>query len=459
MKGRSAGFRDVDLIVAFLKLLRGVRVYPKDHPLVSGGLDVVMGVLQDSLEAGDGMVMAVNKGYIFFNTRRVEVTAENYAFIRFFVQAFDDLGLGEVEVLPGVTRDEVYRFFRVLAASHGGLDGILSHMEREGIRGIIVRPCIQTLGGNVRDRAKKLYFQTLTLIKRYFEDEKAVHLVRIKAVASYLADLLRRSEETLIGLTIIKNYDDYTYNHCLNVAILSLGLALRLGMDKKLLVSLGTGALVHDIGKVRVPIDIVNKPGILTEDEWSVVKRHPVEGLAILLRRWGINRETAKMFPAVLEHHLGINFSGYPEFLQRKAPGFLARIVHIADFYDAVTTPRIYNKSPFSPVEAMDFLMEHTGDRFDPVLVKAFVQMMGPYPVGTVVRLSTGEWAMVVEKPSGMAPLDRPVVAVVADDKGVPLHPRKLDLSDGSVEVVGLSSRSPWEVGLDPTQVALSLSG
>ena len=217
-------------------------------------------------------------------------------------------------------------------------------------------------------------------------------------------------------------------------------------------------ALVHDIGKVRIPAEIINKPGILTEDEWKVVKRHPVEGLAFLLRRWGISRETARMFPAVLEHHLGMSFSGYPEFMRRKAPGFLARIIHIADFYDAVTTPRVYNKSPFSPVEAMEFLMDHSGDRFDPVLVKAFVQMMGLYPVGTVVRLSTGEWAMVVEKPSEAVPLDRPVVAVVADDRGVPLRPRRLDLSEEPVEVVGVSDQSPWEIGLDPTQVTLTLS-
>ena len=452
-------FREMDFIVAFLRLLRGVTVYPKSHPLVSGALDVIMEAIRGGLKAGDSLILAVNRGYSFVNANRVEVTAENYAFIRLLVQAFDDLGLGEVEFLPGsVTRDGLHRFFRILAMHRGSFDGLLSRMDEEGVGGIFVRPCLQVPGGNIRDRAKKLYFQTLILIKRYFEGEKSASLVKIKAVAAYLADLLRRSEETLIGLTVIKNYDDYTYNHCLNVAILSLGLALRLGMSKKLLVSLGTGALVHDIGKVRIPAEIINKPGILTEDEWKVVKRHPVEGLAFLLRRWGISRETARMFPAVLEHHLGMSFSGYPEFMRRKAPGFLARIIHIADFYDAVTTPRVYNKSPFSPVEAMEFLMDHSGDRFDPVLVKAFVQMMGFYPVGTVVRLSTGEWAMVVEKPSEAVPLDRPVVAVVADDRGVPLRPRRLDLSEEPVEVVGVSDQSPWEIGLDPTQVTLTLS-
>ena len=153
-----------------------------------------------------------------------------------------------------------------------------------------------------------------------------------------------------------------------------------------------------------------------------------------------------------------MGFSGYPEFLQRKRPVFISRIIHVADFYDAVTTPRVYNRCPMPPLEAMKFLVDHSGDRFDPVLVKVFAQMMGVYPVGTVVKLSTGEWGMVIERPSDVENLDKPVVAVVADDHGTPLSPRKLDLAQESTSVVGHSEKSPWELGLNPTQLVMELS-
>ncbi len=452
---QQASLSQTDFIIAFLRLLKGVGVYPQEHPFISEGLRKVM----ETISQGGGLVVSVNRGYLFINGERVDVRAENYPFVRFVVQTFKNLGVGEIEFLPpSVTQEDLYRFFNILVLSSGGFDDLLEKMSVKEIKGISVRPPIQAWNTGVKNKARKLYFQTLALVKKYFRGDHPVPMVKIKAVATYMADILRHSEGTLLGLTIIKNYDDYIYNHCLNVAILSLGLALRLGMDKKNLVALGAGALVHDIGKVKIPQEILNKPGRLSDDEWKLIKRHPVMGLALVLKRWGLSEEVSRLFPAILEHHVGMGFSGYPEFLQRKRPGFMSRIIHVADFYDAVTTPRIYNRCPMPPLEAMKFLVDHSGDRFDPVLVKVFAQMMGVYPVGTVVKLSTGEWGMVIERPSDVENLDRPVVAVVADDHGTPLSPRKLDLAQESASVVGHSEKSPWELGLNPTQLVMELS-
>ena len=456
---QQASLSQTDFIVAFLRLLRGIGVYPREHPLIHQGLRRVMEVISQGSEGGEGLVISVNRGYLFINGERIEVEAENYPFVRSMVQTFNDLGIGEMEFLPfSVSQEDLYRFFKILAVPSRGFDDLLGKMDLEGIRGIFIRPPLYSSVIDVRSKAKKLYFQTLALVKKYFQGDHPVPMVKIKAVATYMADILRYSEGALLGLTIIKNYDDYTYNHCLNVAILSLGLALRLGLDKKTMVALGAGALVHDIGKVKIPQEILNKPGRLTDDEWGIIKRHPVMGLALVLKQWGLSEEVSRLFPAILEHHVGMGFSGYPEFLQRKRPVFISRIIHVADFYDAVTTPRVYNRCPMPPLEAMKFLVDHSGDRFDPVLVKVFAQMMGVYPVGTVVKLSTGEWGMVIERPSDVENLDKPVVAVVADDNGTPLSPRKLDLAQESASVVGHSEKSPWELGLNPTQLVMELS-
>jgi len=357
----TTGFPKMDFVLAFLRLLKGVTVYPKEHPLISGSLETILKTVRGVRGEGHGLIISVNRGFLFIDGDRVEITPENYSFIRSIIQIFDDLGVGEMEFLPyDISRDRLYRFFKIIALPCSGFEDLLRKMDRDGIiGGIFVRPALQAAEGSLRSRAKKLYFQTLALVRRYFQGDRPVPLVKLKAVATYMADILQQSEETLLSLTVIKNYDDYTYNHCLNVAILSLGLALRLGMSKKFLVSLGTGALVHDIGKVTIPPEILNKPGPLTDEEWLIVRRHPVSGLAFLLRQWGINTETSRMFPSVLEHHLELNYSGYPEFLRSKSPSLLSRIVHITDFYDAVTTPRVYHKKALSPVDALDFLVNN----------------------------------------------------------------------------------------------------
>jgi len=438
--------------IVFLRVLKNIQIYPKEHPLISQGLDQFMAFIQEH----EGLSLAVNKGYLYINTDRMEITAANYIFIRFTIQTFNVMGLGEVEFLKGlVEREHLYRFFSSMAKARS-YNELLASLEKEGVVGVIIRPSSESSEEGLRERAKKLYFHTIKVVKSFFEGQKReASLIKMKAAASYLADLLRHSEEALMGLTVIKNYDDYTYNHCLNVAILSLALAMRTGMERRLLVSLGTGALVHDIGKVKVPIEIINKPDKLTDEEWKKVKRHPIEGLYMVLEQWGISRDIAHILPAIVEHHLGMNYFGYPEWLRSKEPSILAEIIHITDFYDAVTTPRVYNKRPVAPVEAMQYLLDNSGVRFNPVLVKLFINVMGFYPVGSVVKLSTGEWAMVVEKPANSSSLDRPVVVVVADENGNPLLPRKVSLEDGKVRVVRVSSQSPWNVGLDPTELAL----
>ncbi len=438
--------------IVFLKVLKNIQVYPKKHPLISQSLDRFMALIQEH----EGLSLEVNKGYLYVNTDRVEITAANYVFIRLTIQTFNIIELREVEFLTGlVEREHLYRFFSAMAKAKS-YNELLALLEKEGVIGVITRRSSESSEEGVRERAKKLYFHTIKVIKSFFEGKKReASLIKMKAAASYLTDLLRHSEEALMGLTVIKNYDDYTYNHCLNVAILSLALAMRTGMERRLLVSLGTGALVHDIGKVKIPISIINKPNKLTDDDWMMVKRHPIEGLSMVLDQWGISRDIAHILPAIVEHHLGMNYFGYPEWLRKKETSILAGIIHVTDFYDAVTTPRVYNKRPMAPVEAMQYLLDNSGIRFNPVLVKLFLNVMGFYPVGSVVKLSTGEWAMVVEKPSHSSYLDRPVVVVVADENGDPLPPRKVSLEDGEVRIVGASSQSPWNMGLDPMEVAL----
>ncbi len=439
-----------DVCMLFLRILRNVLVYPKEHPLISQGVESLMEFIGEH----DGLIIEVNKGYLYVNSDRVGITAANYLFLRLLIQSFNTLGVGEVECLGGlVEKEHLYGFFSAMAKATD-YEELVSLMDREGIAGIVVRPSPEDSKEWVREKARKLYFHTIKVVRSFFETGE-VSPVKMKAAASYLLDLLRHSEEALLGLTIIKNYDNYTYNHCLNVAILSLAMGLRIGMERRLLVSLGAGALMHDIGKVKVPIEIINKPSKLDDSEWKLVRRHPVIGSLIVLKNWGISKETSLILEPVVEHHLGMNYYGYPEWLRTRETPLMAGIIHIADFYDAVTTPRVYHKRTFSPMEAMQYLLDNAGVRFDPILVKVFFNVMGFYPVGSIVKLSTGEWGVVVEMPSHAPYFDKPVVVLAANSDGRPLPPKRMDLKGTDVTVAGVSNQSLWNVGLDPTKLAL----
>jgi len=441
----------------FLRLFKNLEIYPKEHSLISGALDEICDSVHKADDIDGKFHLNMKGGYLYLNGHKLDVNVENYHFFRRFMSILREKEIGELEVISSLLKkEEIYKFVKLLIKEDARGDGIVCLLITERLNSIIVKPLPEGYEEEgIKAKAQKLYFQTIALIRHYFTQitKETVSLVKLKAASSYLAELLRESEDVLLGLTIIKNYDDYTYNHCLNVAILSMALGLRIGLPKKILVELGTGALIHDIGKVKIPLEILNKPGGLTDKEWEIVKRHPLEGMVLVLKRWGFSKETARLLPPVVEHHLGLNFSGYPEFMRDKKPSLLSRLIHIADFYDAVTTPRVYNPTPFSPSDAVEYLIKYAGARFDPILVRLFVNMMGFYPVGTMVKLDCGDWGMVVKAPKDHETLDRPVVKVLMAPDGSPLPPRIIDLGDNSMSIV--KAVSPWELGINPADYAL----
>jgi putative nucleotidyltransferase with HDIG domain len=205
-----------------------------------------------------------------------------------------------------------------------------------------------------------------------------------------LADAVTQNRTALVALTAMRNYDNYTFTHMVNVSILTMGQAQALGIEGRLLREFGLSALMHDIGKVRTPQEILNKPDKLTDDEFVIMRRHPVEGAEIL-------RQTPEMpilAPVVaFEHHLRLNGSGYPA-VRRPELNLGTLLCSIADVYDAMRSQRVYQKArPTDRVLAV--LREGDGTHFDRNLVRRFVQLLGIYPPGTLVKLNTGEVAVV----------------------------------------------------------------
>ena len=207
-----------------------------------------------------------------------------------------------------------------------------------------------------------------------------------------LADAVTQNRTALMALTAMRNYDNYTFTHMVNVSILAMAQARALGIDGKLLREFGMSALMHDIGKVRTPKEILNKPDKLTDDEFVIMRRHVVDGAEILRR----TPEMPVLAPVVaFEHHLRLDGSGYPRAVRRESLNLGSMLCAIADVYDAMRSQRVYQQAhPTDRILAV--LKRNEGAQLDQNLVRRFVQLLGIYPPGNLVRLSTGEVAVVL---------------------------------------------------------------
>jgi putative nucleotidyltransferase with HDIG domain len=207
-----------------------------------------------------------------------------------------------------------------------------------------------------------------------------------------LAQAVSQNRTALVALTALKDYDNYTFTHMVNVSILTMGQARGLGIDGPLLREFGLAALMHDIGKVRTPIEILNKPDKLTDDEFTIMKRHVVDGAEILR----MTPDIPALAPVVaFEHHLRTDGSGYPMGVTRPSLNVGTMLCSIADVYDAMRSQRSYQQS-FPTDRILAVLKRSDGKQFDQHLVRRFVQLVGIYPAGTLVKLNTGEVAVVL---------------------------------------------------------------
>ena len=223
-------------------------------------------------------------------------------------------------------------------------------------------------------------------------------------IANNIVEEIRESESMVVETINLSTYDNYTFNHSVNVDILSVILGVACGLRDDELRKLSQAALLHDIGKTCVPIEIINKPGRLTPEEYEEIKKHPRYGYNMLRENYEVSSVARN---AILSHHENEDGSGYPRGLTTDKIHLFAKIIHIADVYDALTTKRVY-KDAMNPADAMEYLMANTGKMFHKDLVGTFMEYVAPYPLGVQVELSTGQTAIVVRNNRNM--LSRPVV-------------------------------------------------
>lgn len=238
---------------------------------------------------------------------------------------------------------------------------------------------------------------------------------KVRGVARKLVQELLANGKIMINLMDIKSTDGYTYEHCVNVCILSVIMGIGLGYDIPSIEELAMGAILHDIGKIKIPNDILNKPDKLTEDEYNIIKQHTVFGYQILKNSGGFSLLTRYI---ALMHHERVDGSGYPVGIEGEKLHKFAKIVNVADVYDAMTSDRIYR--PKLPVfKAVDYLSSMSSQQFDSDVVNCFLRYVAVYPVGTGVVLNNNMKGLVMRVNSLTT---RPVVRIIYDENGDKLN-------------------------------------
>ncbi|MDD5016672.1 MAG: HD-GYP domain-containing protein [Eubacteriales bacterium] len=233
----------------------------------------------------------------------------------------------------------------------------------------------------------------------------------IKYLVRDIVDEVLHHRQIMINIIDLRAYDDYTYSHSLNVAVLSVVMGSVLGMNQKTLFALAMGALLHDTGKMFIDKQILNKPGLLTPEEFEEIKKHSELGFQYLCKNVDVP-EDSKI--SALHHHEQYNGGGYPNGLAQENIHIFGRIICVADVYDALTSDRPYRKA-FLPSDAIEYIMSEYNNKFDPVVVKALTRKVAPYPIGTCLKLSTGDIGIVVK--NFESTILRPLVKLIINKK------------------------------------------
>jgi HD-GYP domain-containing protein (c-di-GMP phosphodiesterase class II) len=390
-------------------LLRGLRLYSRSNQTMVNGLSELAAVL--AAIPGDETLLVGLGEYLYVNGFRLRPTPSQTGLFRAFQSELESRGLVGIRFRAGVPVAELEAFLSLLLAHTGGKDGGEQLPQRCAEVGItFVLPILardlagepvaeETLeptadaGDEERQRAQQVFRfavhgtrKALTLSAQTGRPA----LQQARRVVQPMVDRIMKNEYSIIGLTALKNHDEHTYVHCVNVSVLSIRIGQALGLSRVELANLGVAALLHDIGKIMVPTEVLQKPGRLDAEEWAAIHRHPKEGFKIVCRLPNLTGMMLEASRVALQHHMNVDGSGYPKSGHGVTMATSSRIVAVADFFDAVTAHRAYRARPMTPFEALQLVLRDERPKFDAAALWGLVQAVGCYPAGSVLSTTSG---------------------------------------------------------------------
>jgi len=414
------------------------KIYEPNNLLFQKQIEVLLGFIKKALEEDKEASFMLRLSTLFFNGVKIRFGFANYYLFKFISNEFRKREIGVLSFQQGFDKEELTKFIILLAKkgedSKSSIEDFMSELKQNSINHITLEkiPPFEKLKNKKKD-ATKIFFLSITHLKESFNQQKEqqkIPLLTTKRLMQSLYNHIVDNESFLYGLTNIKNFDEYTLNHSVNVCILSLSLGKRLGFDRNELVDLGLSAFFHDFGKLDIPKEILVKPGKLDKEERKIIEKHPHYGAEKLIQLRETSYLPMRAINVAMEHHSREDQAGYPKYEKKKSINLFSKIVKVTDVFDAITTKRLYRKKDFTREEALSMMIEKSGIEFDPIILKVFVSMMGAHPIGMLVLLSTGEIGIVFESNPEPAFVFRPKVKIIADNNGKKTDGEVVDLTE-----------------------------
>jgi putative nucleotidyltransferase with HDIG domain len=404
--------------LASLRKLTGM--YPAGHPAIMQKLGELDGFVQRQLRSSDVLRIDVIHGDAHLDGLSFRHDSDANARI---ITELTDLGIDSIHMTRGVTAEDLLKLSAFLWELKDGAAGAMAdQLAQRGIKHVSLARLVpldtrwraELWAEAPKDVFDPAYAESLDLMHETFEqvqEGRELKLDTIRHIVELLIQKVAGSSAALAQILAVKLYENLTYCHSVNVATLSLLLARQVGFDEQTTAAVGEAALLHDIGKTRIPLELIRKPGALDKRERTLMEAHTTLGAEILVEVDGLRPLTPTV---ALEHHRGVKGSGYPE-LGDRVPHFMSQLVAVADIYEAITGARTY-QDPGQPEQACLVLARLAGSKLNAALVTAFVAAVTFFPIGSVVRTNRGETGVVIAT-NAAEPL-HPIIALVASDLG-----------------------------------------
>ncbi len=426
-----------EFLVALYAALRSLKLYPLENPVVQKALDDMTNTAQAIIDREQEVEMRLSGEFIFVNSTRLRLDLANYASFSHVLQVVQGAGVGVLRAEAGVDKREWTAFLSLMmsaAARDASVDKLFelaNRMRDANITHLGVEPPIESDEAihdehARKEQAKRTYQRSVAVTKEVINSVRmgrTASVKKVKRAVQAIVDQVLSDETSLVGLTTLRDYDDYTFVHSVNVCIFAVSLGRKIGLTKLQLYDLGLAALFHDIGKSRVPLEVLNKNGSLSDEEWRIMQAHPWLGVLTLFGLRGYGEIPYRSMISTYEHHLKIDLTGYPKSIRPRRMSIFSKIVAVADGFDAATSRRTYQTNPIEPDQVLKEMWENPRRGYEPVLVKAFINLIGIYPVGTVVILDSYELAVVISANADLDAIHRPMVRVLSDANGLLIHP------------------------------------
>ena len=459
-------------IKAFHHMISTVKIHQDNNQLIKESIQHFAKALSE-ISGGMELEMLLWRGRFFIQGEKLPYRKESFALINDMLDYFPQRGLRGLVFYPkfkeGSLKDFVI-FARLLneAAGHNDppswLDKKFKAYELDWVeilKEIDEDPAEPDL--KRKEQARQSYIHSVVAVKEVAQKVSRRSIAGIRKarrLAQTMVDLVLDDESLMLGLSTIRDYDDYTYTHSVNVAVLAMALGKRIGLSQIFLEQLGICGMFHDLGKVEVPKEILLKPDMLNTGEWDQMRKHPLIGVHRVLKLHASRDMKSRAALGPFEHHLNYNLTGYPRTHFVNKVTLFGKILRIADTYDALTSERKYRPRAFSPDEALKLMWTKVGEDYDPILLKIFINMVGLYPVGTILKMDTGEMGLVVDYPRDDE-RTRPEVLLLEPDGqggykgGKTVNLEERDEKSGSFLRNVLECHHPTKLGLQPAQFYL----